>query len=74
MTEPRCYTVAQVLTRLQLSRRQFFRLKASHQLPMLEELLPRLGARPRFRADLVDRYLSNQFHQPRSLASHRKVS
>lgn len=31
-------------------------------MPFLEELLPRMGA-PRYRADLVDRYLAGQWMQ-----------
>jgi hypothetical protein len=53
----KCYTVAQLLIMLEMSRSTFFGLKATGQLPFLEELRPRLGRRLRFRADLVDRYL-----------------
>lgn len=61
MTEPRCYTVADVLRLLQLTLTTYKRLKAAGQLPMLEELQPRIGKRPRFRAELVDRYLAGQW-------------
>jgi predicted DNA-binding transcriptional regulator AlpA len=64
MTNTRCYTIAQVMEKLQLSRSTFDRLRTRGQLPCVEELLPRLGGRPRFRADLIDRYLDNQFQQP----------
>ena len=57
MAPPRCYTVAQLLSMLQLSRSVFFMLKSTGQLPFLEELRPRIGRKIRFRADLVDRYL-----------------
>jgi predicted DNA-binding transcriptional regulator AlpA len=61
----RCYTIDQVREKLQMSRATFDRLRKSGRLPCVEELQPRLGGRPRFRADLVDRYLDNQFQQPR---------
>jgi excisionase family DNA binding protein len=74
MSAPRCYTVADVLERLNLSRRTFYKLLAAGRLPFLEELRPRLGRRPRYRADLVDRYVAGQWGQPRSFASHRRAS
>lgn len=70
----RCYTVAQVLERLQLPRRTFFTLKKAGQLPFLEELEPRIGRCIRYRADLIDRYLAGQWGHPRSFASHRRAS
>lgn len=66
MSTPRCYTRAQVCEKLALPRSSFFMLKATGKLPFLEELRPRIGRRARFRADLVDRYLSNQFNRQRS--------
>lgn len=60
MTDLRCYTVAELLTKLSMPRSTFFDLKASGQLPFLEELRPRLGKRIRYRADLVDRYLDGR--------------
>jgi len=74
MTNPRCYTVAQLLTVLQLPKTTFFALKRAGQLPFLEELKPRIGRRARYRADLVDRYLSGMWNQPRSFSSHRKLA
>jgi helix-turn-helix protein len=71
---PRCYTVAQLLDLLQLPRRTFFRLKRAGQLPFLEELRPRIGRRARYRADLVDRYLANQWGRPRAFAAARRAS
>lgn len=65
MSETRCYTVAQVLGKLQMSRATFHRLRRAGSLPCVEELKPRLGGRARFRADLVDRWLANQFTGPR---------
>jgi hypothetical protein len=61
MSEPRCYTVADILRLLQLTPTTYKRHKAAGALPMLEELRPRIGKRPRFRADLVDRYLAGQW-------------
>jgi hypothetical protein len=72
MTSPRCYTLADVLERLQLPRRTFFTLRRAGKLPFLEELTPRLGRRPRFRADLVDRYLAGQWGGPRAFTRHKR--
>jgi hypothetical protein len=58
------YTVAQLLEILQMSARTFARLRKAGALPFLEELRPRLGRRPRYRADLVDRYLAGRWGQP----------
>jgi predicted DNA-binding transcriptional regulator AlpA len=56
----RCYTVAELLEKLQLARSTFDQLKGAGQLPFLEELRPRIGRKLRFRADLVDRYLEGR--------------
>jgi hypothetical protein len=61
MSELRCYTIRDILRLLQLTRSTFERLRANGDLPMLEELRPRLGGQPRYRADLVDRYLAGQW-------------
>jgi len=64
---PRCYTLKQLLSPelLNMPRRTFFTLRKAGELPFLEELQPRVGRCMRFRADLVDRYLSGQWrHQP----------
>ena len=71
--EPRCYTVAAICAKLSMSVRTFRRLRADGQLPFLEEIRPRAGRVLRFRADLVDRYLSNQWTQPRLLAAARRA-
>jgi len=73
MPEPRCYTVAQVMEKLQMSRATFDRLRKAGQLPCVEELKPRLGGRARFRADLIDRYLANQFGGPRRYFTTRSA-
>jgi hypothetical protein len=59
----KCYTVAQLLgpDLLNMPRRTFFTLKAAGKLPFLEEIRPRIGRCARFRADLVDRWLANQW-------------
>lgn len=62
----RCYTVAQLLVLLSMKRSTFFELKRRGQLPFLEELRPRLGRSARYRADLVDRYISGQWGGPRA--------
>jgi hypothetical protein len=69
---PHCYTVAQLLEKLDMPRRTFFTLKKAGKLTFLEELKPRLGRRLRFRADLVDRYFENLHGRPPSIASHRR--
>ena len=72
MAEARCYTIPQVVEKLQIPTRTFMTLKQQGKLPFLEELLPRLGRRPRYRADLVDRYLSGQWGQTRSFGASRR--
>lgn len=62
----KCYSIADVCELLQIPRSTFFHLRAIGKLPMLEELRPRLGSRPRYRADLVDRWLDGQHGQPRA--------
>jgi hypothetical protein len=57
-----------------LPRTTFFTLKAAHKLPFLEELKPRIGRCARYRADLVDRYLANEWGRPRAVASSRKLA
>lgn len=72
---PRCYTKAQLLVMLDMANRTFQTLKASGQLVFLEELKPRVGRRMRFRADLVDRWLANEWRQPgRSIGGPRKIA
>lgn len=67
LTQPRCYTVAQLCETLNLTERTFYRLLKAGKLPFLEELRPRLGKHRRYRADLVDQYLSGQWQQLRAL-------
>jgi Helix-turn-helix domain len=64
---PRCYTVTQVLERLDMPRSTFYWLKRTGQLPCLEECRPRIGKRARFRADLIDRYCENALLSRQSL-------
>jgi len=69
MSESRCYTVPELLKKLQMSKTTFTTLKRKGKLPFLEELRPRLGRRVRYRADLVDRYLNGEWNrQPLSIA------
>jgi len=68
--ELRCYTVPEVLAKLQMAQTTFKRLKRAGQLPFLEELRPRLGRRVRYRADLIDRYLRGEW--PGIVIAHRK--
>ena len=71
-SDPRCYTVPEVLDKLHMSQRTFTRLKRAGQLPFLEELRPRLGRKVRYRAEPVDRYLRGDWGAPRAFASHRR--
>jgi hypothetical protein len=71
-SDPRCYTVAEVLDKLKMPRRTFTQLKAEGKLPFLDELRPRLGRTIRYRADLIDRYLAGQWGQPRAFGEARR--
>lgn len=74
MSGARCYTIADLLDKLHMSRRAFHRLKRAGKLPFLEELQPRLGMHPRYRADLVDRYLAGEWNdQPRATFGRRRT-
>jgi len=64
--QSRCYTTQQLLDILQMPKRTFFTLRKAGQLPFVEELRPRVGRVARYRADLIDRYLSGQWGGPRS--------
>jgi hypothetical protein len=72
MPDARCYTIPQILEKLQMPKSTFNRLKGAGKLPFLEELKPRLGRIVRYRADLIDRYLAGQWGQPRFFGSARK--
>lgn len=67
MTEPRCYTLAQVLEKLHLSRSALYEAKRRGRLPFLQEIVPRVGVKRRFRADLIDLYLAGQWNTSRAL-------
>ena len=69
---PRCYTVADLLDLLQMPERTFSGLKKTGRLPFVQELVPRLGKRARFQADLVDRYLAGQWGQSQSFGKGRR--
>jgi hypothetical protein len=60
-----CYTAQQIRERIQMSRASFTKLKREGKLPFLEEIKPRLGRVIRYRADLVDTYLRNEWQRPR---------
>jgi hypothetical protein len=68
----RSYTIAQILERVPMSRRTFFRLRAAGELPFLEECQPRAGRIVRYRADLVDRYAAGQWGARRFFVTARK--
>jgi hypothetical protein len=63
MTAPRAYTAAQVREKLQLSKSAFFLQLRAGKLPFLEELQPRTGRSARYRGDLFEAYLNNQWHR-----------
>jgi hypothetical protein len=67
----RCYLVPEVCQKLQVSRWTFARQRKAGALPFLQELRPRIGRRPRYRADLVDQYLAGEWGRP-SLVFGRK--
>ena len=64
MSDAHCYTVSDIVAKLQIPRASFYALKAQGRLPFLEELKPRLGRIRRYRADLVDRYLTGEYKAP----------
>ncbi len=70
MTRPRvtarAYTTADICRLLSMPRSTFFTLLKAHKLPFLEELRPRLGRTARYRADLVDAYLNNEWNRKAS--------
>ncbi len=68
-----CYTVDDLLALLALPRSTFFHLRNTGRLPFVEELLPRVGRQPRYRMDLVDRYLAGQWQQPRAFRACHKT-
>jgi hypothetical protein len=73
MTDTRCYTIGELLQKLQMTPTTFKRLRKAGRLPFLEELRPRLGRRVRYRAAPVDRYFEGQWGQPRAFSSHRRI-
>lgn len=68
----RCYRIPELLEKLQISRRHFEEQRAAGRLPFLEELHPRIGRRPRYRADLIDAYLAGTYRRPLLAARVRK--
>lgn len=71
MSDARCYTVPQLLEKLQVPRASFYTFKAQGRMPFLEEIRPRLGRIRRYRADLVDQYLAGEYKPPARVASAR---
>lgn len=72
--EAGAYTITKVLERIDMARSTFYRLLAAGELPFLEEVQPRLGKRPRFRADLVEQYVANTFNRdPLRLVRRRHI-
>jgi predicted DNA-binding transcriptional regulator AlpA len=70
--EARCYTVPEVLEKLKMAKSTFTRLKREGKLPCLEEIRPRLGQRVRYRADLIDRYLRNEWNREAAATPGRR--
>jgi hypothetical protein len=73
MSEIRCYLIPTLLVLLQMSPRTFTRQRKAGALPFLEELRPRIGRRPRYRADLVDRYLAGEWGRTAGAFGARRV-
>ena len=69
----RCYLIPEILEKLQISKRTFTRQRKAGALPFLEELRPRIGRRPRYRADLVDRYLAGEWGRTAAAFGVRRV-
>ncbi len=70
-----CLTITEVCERISLSRTSFYRLRDAGELPFLEEVQPRLGKRPRYRADLVEHYVAGTFNRdPLRLVHVRKCA
>jgi hypothetical protein len=63
--------IPEILAHLQISKRTFNRQRKAGALPFLEELRPRIGRRPRYRAEPIDRYLTGEWGRP-SLVFGRK--
>ena len=57
----RCYTAADVRQLLNMPKSTFNDFRRRGRLPFLEEIKPRIGRTARYRADLVDDYLSNRW-------------
>lgn len=73
MSDVRCYTVVELLAKLQMAKTTFNKLRKAGKLPFLEELRPRLGRHARYRADLVDRYLRGEWNQPGAFGLRRRA-
>jgi hypothetical protein len=66
-----CYLVPEILPKLKMNAKTFARLRKAGALPFLEEIRPRLGRQPRYRADLIDRYLEGRWERPLAFARAR---
>jgi hypothetical protein len=70
---PACYTARDIQQRLKMSRTTFNDLKRAGRLPFLEEIKPRLGGVIRYRADLVETYLRNEWQRPQRFGGLRRI-
>ncbi len=61
MRSHRVYTRQEVCELLAIPRRSFYHHLRNGQLPMVEELKPRIGRICRYRADLIDRYVAGEW-------------
>jgi hypothetical protein len=68
-----CYTARDIQQRLKMSRATFHVLKRAGKLPFLEELKPRLGGVIRYRADLVETYLRNEWQRAPRFGGLRRI-
>ena len=55
----RCYSVQRLLDKLSMPRSTFLQLKNAGRLPFLEECRPSVGRSIRYRAEPIDRYLTD---------------
>ncbi len=64
-----CYTAAQIIAKLQISKATFYRLIKRGRFPFVQEL-ERFGHSVRYRRAPVDRYLAGERNQPRAFRAH----
>jgi len=66
------YFTNEIADLLRITRRTFDRQRVAGLLPFLDEIRPRLGNKPRYRAEPVDRWLAGQWEAPRFFNATRR--